>query len=105
MPNEQCLMSNEQFFKHAIVRTPCQAMIHGLTSAGLGIQDFGKALLQHNKYIKALEECGLKVTVLEPDERYPDSTLVEDLAVCTSKCVIINKPGAPSRRGETTEMK
>ena len=80
-------------------------MIHGLTNAGLGLPDYGKALVQHGNYIKALEECGLEVRVLDADERFPDSTFVEDVAICTSKCAIITNPGAPSRKGETIEMK
>jgi len=92
-------------FNHAIVRTPCQAMIHGLTNAGLGLPDYRKALLQHKKYIKVLEECGLNVMVLEADEQYPDSTFVEDVALCTPSFAVITNPGAPSRKGETMEMK
>ncbi len=92
-------------FKTAIVRTPGKSMIRGLTSAALGPPDYEKALLQHAAYIAALKECGLDVIVLEKDERYPDSTFVEDTALLTSDCAIITNPGAPSRRGEITEMK
>jgi dimethylargininase len=92
-------------FKHAIVRKPCQAMIYGLTDANLGPPDYHVALVQHSKYVHILEECGLHVHVLEPDERYPDSTFVEDVAVCTTKVAVITNPGALSRKGEIDEMK
>ncbi|MCK4745580.1 MAG: hypothetical protein KAT15_01020 [Bacteroidales bacterium] len=80
-------------------------MIRGITSASLGIPDYEVALDQHAKYIEALQSCGLDVLVLEPDSRFPDSTFVEDVALCTSDCAIITNPGAPSRNGERFEMK
>jgi len=92
-------------FKRAIVRTPACSMINGLTSAKLGLPDYEKALVQHEAYIEALQECGLEVLVLEADKRHPDSTFVEDVALLTGKCAIITKPGAPSRTGETAEIK
>lgn len=92
-------------FTRAIVRTPGKSMINGLSTAGLGLPDYEKALAQHAAYIEALEACGLDVTVLPPDERYPDSTFVEDVALLTPVCAIITRPGAPSRRGETAAMR
>ena len=92
-------------YKRAIVRTPGKSMIHGLTSADLGIPDYEKALAQHADYIEALVECGLEVMVLESDEQFPDSTFVEDVALLTEHCAIITNPGVPSRKGETAEIK
>ncbi len=80
-------------------------MLKGLTTAELGMPDFEKALVQHAEYIKVLKECGLEVIVLEEDEKYPDSTFVEDTALLTSECAIITNPGALSRRGEIIEIK
>lgn len=91
-------------FTRAIVRTPGRSMINGLSTAGLGLPDYEKALAQHAAYVEALETCGLGVTVLPPDERFPDSTFVEDVALLTPVCAIITRPGAPSRRGETAAM-
>lgn len=91
-------------FKKAIVRKPCKNFINGLTKANLGKPDYRLALQQHQKYIEALIECGLDVTVLEADENYPDSTFVEDTAVLTPYCAVIANPGAPSRKGEITKM-
>lgn len=92
-------------FKHAIVRKPCPEMIHGLSEASLGLPDYKLALNQHAEYVEALKTCGLKVLVLEADPHYPDSTFVEDVALCTSDFAIITNPGAPSRNGEKVEMK
>ncbi len=92
-------------FKRAIVKKPGKSMINGLTTAELGLPNYKKALVQHTEYIKALDECGLEVIVLVENELYPDSTFVEDVALLTRDCVIIMNPGAPSRRGETTEIK
>jgi len=92
-------------YKRAIVRTPGESMIRGLTTADLGIPDYKKALAQHVDYVEALAECGLEVMVLEPDEHFPDSVFVEDAALLTKNCAIITNPGTPSRKGETAEIK
>jgi dimethylargininase len=91
-------------FKNAIVRTPSQSLVKGLTSVDLGKPDYTKALLQHQDYIQALKECGLEVTCLPAIEEFPDSTFVEDVALLTPHCGIITNPGAPSRRGEIKQM-
>ncbi len=91
-------------FTNAIVRRPAPSMVKGISNADLGLPDFEKALLQHEKYINALLECGVDVSILEADENYPDSCFVEDVALCTPNCTIITRPGAESRRGEIHEM-
>lgn len=92
-------------FKNAIVRRPCKALVDGITSAPeLGKPDYELALKQHDDYIEALKECGVEVTVLEADERYPDSCFVEDPAIVTRKCAIITNPGTDSRNGEKYEI-
>jgi dimethylargininase len=75
-------------------------MVNGISSAGLGRPDYDLALKQHENYIQALELCGLKVIVLEPDEGFPDSTFVEDVCLMTPGCAVITRPGAASRRDE-----
>jgi dimethylargininase len=92
-------------YKNAIVRKPCPEMVNGITTANLGKPDYKKAMKQHNNYIDILKECGLKVKVLEADNRFPDSTFIEDVALCTPHCAVITYPGAISRRGETEGMK
>jgi dimethylargininase len=92
-------------FKNAIVRKPCPELVHGISTAGLGTPDIDLAAGQHADYVRLLTGCGLRVTVLESDGRHPDSTFIEDVAVCTPKCAVITNPGAPSRKGETEGMK
>lgn len=91
-------------FKNAIVRTPCPEMTQGLTSASLGKPNYKLALDQHSSYVEALQSCGLDVRVLEADARFPDSTFVEDVALCTPMCAIVTNPGAHTRNGEKLEM-
>lgn len=88
-------------FNHVICRTPCKALVDGLTSANLGKPNYEKALEQHNAYIRALQTCDVDITILPPNEQFPDSVFVEDTVLCTPHCAIITRPGAESRRQET----
>jgi dimethylargininase len=92
-------------FSRAIVRKPCRRIAEGLASADLGKPDYEKALAQHDEYVAALRTCGLQVTVLPADERYPDSTFVEDAAILTPCCAILTNPGAEPRRGEVEAIR
>ena len=92
-------------FSRAIVRTPGENFADGLTAAELGSPDFALALAQHQTYCRALESCGLELTVLPPELRYPDSTFVEDAAVLTGQSAILTRPGAVSRRGEVDTIR
>ncbi|RVU54478.1 dimethylarginine dimethylaminohydrolase family protein [Anaerosphaera multitolerans] len=87
-------------FKNVIVRVPSKTISEGLTSANEGKPVYEKALVQHENYVSALTKTGVNVTVLEPKDEFPDSCFVEDVALCTSKCAIITRPGAESRRKE-----
>jgi dimethylargininase len=91
-------------FTEAIVRAVPETIEAGITSADLGKPDYEKAREQHDRYVGALEKCGLEVTVLEADERHPDSVFIEDTAVVTDRCAIVAHPGAASRRGEVPEV-
>jgi len=92
-------------FTKAIVRTPCRAMVDGITTANLGLPNFEQALIQHADYVEALKECGLEVTTLPADENFPDSTFVEDVALITPRCVILTNPGAATRKQEVVSMR
>jgi len=97
-------------FTKALVRKPCRRLVDGLTASGPdggarplggpGRPEVAKALAQHEAYVKALQDCGLAVMVLEADERFPDSVFIEDTAVLCERAAVIARPGAPSRRGE-----
>ena len=92
-------------FTRAIVRPPAPNFSEGLTTAGLGVPNYQRALAQHREYCAALEQCGLTLTTLEPDPEYPDSTFVEDTAVMTQRCAVLARPGAPSRAGEAAGIR
>lgn len=87
-------------FKNVIVRVPASSISEGITSASIGKPIYEKALMQHENYVSALTKTGVEVTVLEPKEAFPDSCFVEDVALCTSKCAIITRPGAATRQEE-----
>ena len=87
-------------FKSAIFKKPCKNFSQGLTTSSLGLPDYEKVLEQHENYIKTLKKCGLEVYILDPDEKYPDSTFIEDTAIVNEECAIITNPGAQSRKGE-----
>jgi dimethylargininase len=89
---------------NALVRLPAPNFADGLTSSDEGLPDIGLALDQHQAYCRALEECGLEITVLPADPRYPDSCFVEDTAIVTAQGAIALRPGAPSRTGEVESV-
>lgn len=91
-------------FQHAIVRPPTTTFANGITTADLGTPDYQQALAQHAGYCAVLEACGLTLIRLEPDERYPDSTFVEDTAIITAHGALLTRPGALIRRGEIEAM-
>lgn len=92
-------------FTRAIVRPPATDFADGLTTVNLGRPDYELALQQHEAYCRTLENCGVKLTRLAPDERHPDSTFVEDTALLVKQRAVIARPGATSRLGEVEEIK
>ena len=87
-----------------IVRPPSANFSAGLTTVNLGKPDYKRALMQHQAYCAALELCGLVLTCLPADERYPDGTFVEDTAVITGRGAILTRPGALSRLTEVASI-
>lgn len=93
-------------FTKAITRKPCKTLVEGISTAmfGEGTPDYDSALKQHSNYVSTLRELGLEVTVLEGDDRYPDSCFVEDPAVVMERCAIITNSPEESRNGEKHDM-
>lgn len=89
----------------AIVCPPSTTFADGLTTAGLGRPDLVLAREQHDAYCATLEDLGVELVRLAPDDAFPDSTFVEDTSVVTERGVIVTRPGAPSRRGETAAVR
>ena len=92
-------------FSQAIVRPPGASFSQGLSTAGLGPPDLALASVQHAAYCEALRTCGLALTVLDADARFPDAPFVEDTAVLAERVTIVTRPGAPSRLGETDSIR
>lgn len=92
-------------FTRAIVCPPSPNFADGLTTVDLGNPDYACALEQHAAYCRALVTCGLQLTTLPADPRFPDSTFVEDTAILTPWGAILTLPGAPSRSGEVQRMR
>jgi len=86
--------------RRAIVRKPGMNFSSGLTTSDLDTPDLNTTLQQHLSYCRALETCGLQLTVLDADMDFPDGTFVEDTAILTKEVAILTRPGAPSRQGE-----
>lgn len=84
----------------AIVRQPGENFAAGLTESGLGAPDFKKAIFQHDAYVAALQSCGVRVTCLPADSRYPDGCFVEDCVVMLDGTFVITNPGHQARKGE-----
>jgi dimethylargininase len=80
-------------------------MVNGLRKEDLGRPDYFLALQQHSAYTAALEKCRCNVISLPPDPHHPDSVFVEDTAVIAGELAVIARPGADSRRGETTSIR
>jgi dimethylargininase len=91
-------------YTRAIVRPPPSSYARGITSANEGAPELARALVQHQAYCLALEQCGLAVSVLSADDDFPDSCFVEDTAVLTPRGAIAMRPGAPSRTGEVSSI-
>jgi dimethylargininase len=91
-------------FSRAVVRPPARTFAAGLTHSTEGTPDPAQALAQHRAYCHALEQCGLELTHLDPDDAFPDGTFVEDTAIVTGRGAVLTHPGAPSRRGEVASV-
>jgi dimethylargininase len=92
-------------FTRAIVRIPGSNFDAGLTTAEFGAPLFDLVLEQHARYCEALLECGLALSTLDADLRFPDSTFVEDTAILTARGAVLTRPGAASREGEVEAIR
>ena len=101
---DEMFPDGESVLTRAIVRSPSRNFADGLTSSGLPAPNYELAVKQHDEYCLALENFGLGLIHLPADERYPDSTFVEDTAILTEHVTVITRPGAPSRRSEVNDI-
>jgi dimethylargininase len=91
-------------FNSAIVRTPGRSVIDGLRATPGPAPDFETILFEHRAYIAALETAGVRVTILDALERFPDSIFVEDPALVFPQAALLLRPGAPTRITESAEL-
>ena len=70
----------------------------------MGNPDMELLLSHHDAYVRALQQAGCEVTVLESLEEFPDSLFVEDTALCLREGAVVLRPGAPTRFGEAAAM-
>ena len=92
-------------FNRAITREPARSVTDGLRSDHDAVPDYDGIVREQAAYIAALQGAGVTVDVLPPLEAYPDSMFVEDPALVFPEAAILLRPGAPSRSGETDEMR
>jgi len=89
----------DRMFSQAITRIPPVSMAQGITTQAEPV-DVELARYQHQLYIETLQELGISVTKLDPEEAYPDSHFVEDAAIIHQNKAVMTRPGAEARRGE-----
>jgi len=92
--------------KIAIVKPPSRTYQRCVSSHPLrNTVDFARAQDQHKAYCAALEELGLDLIQLAPDDTKPDSCFVEDTAIIHGTKAFITQMAINSRRGEETSVR
>jgi dimethylargininase len=66
--------------------------------------DLNLARWQHQQYEECLQAAGCEVHTLPAEVELPDSVFVEDTAIVLDELAIITRPGADSRKPETTSI-
>jgi len=66
--------------------------------------DVERARAQHRAYEDVLERLGCRLVRLEPAHELPDAVFVEDTAIVVDELAIITRPGAESRRAESSSV-
>lgn len=66
--------------------------------------DIGRAREEHRDYCRALRRAGLSLIEIEPDDRYPDCTFVEDAVVVLGNRAVLTLMAPASRRGEVAAV-
>ncbi|MDZ7841640.1 MAG: dimethylargininase [Gammaproteobacteria bacterium] len=90
---------------HAITRAPSPNLAAcELTHLERVAIDASRAAAEHEAYERVLEELGCTLERLPAEPDLPDSVFVEDTAVVLPEVAVITRPGAASRRPETTSI-
>jgi dimethylargininase len=87
----------------ALIRRPCSHLDEGIVShIERQPVDVARAVEQWEGYVAALRTAGWDPVEVPPAEGCPDSVFVEDTMVVFGGTAVIARPGAPTRRSETT---
>ncbi len=90
----------------ALVRPPGDSFRHALSSQQPPPEiDVALARRQHAAYRTALQQAGVTLVELPPDEAHPDACFVQDTAVVYGTLAVLARPGAESRRGEEVAVR
>ena len=92
-------------FTHALCREPARSVVDALRLEDMGNPDFERLKQQHDIYMDALKEAGVKVNIMPAQDAYPDSVFVEDAALVLDGVAILLNPGANSRAGEPKALR
>jgi dimethylargininase len=85
----------------ALVRPPGASFIRALSRhPDRDRIDPERARIQHAAYCRLLEEAGVEVVELGPDEAHPDACFTQDPAIVLDGQALLGRFGAPSRHGE-----
>ncbi|MDK4741430.1 arginine deiminase family protein (plasmid) [Rhizobium sp. CB3171] len=91
-------------FNSAIVREPSRSVVDGLRAGEHAGPTYEGVKAEHDDYIAAMRDAGVKVTILPALEAFPDSIFVEDPALVFTEGAILLRPGAASRAGESAAI-
>ncbi|MGY5862822.1 MAG: arginine deiminase-related protein, partial [Candidatus Thorarchaeota archaeon] len=92
--------------KFGIVKPPSRGYQRCVSSHSLrSTVDFNRAQDQHKAYCAVLEELGLDLIRLPPDDTKPDSCFVEDTAIIHGTKAFITRMALNSRQGEETSVR
>ncbi|MEJ6845015.1 arginine deiminase family protein [Sinorhizobium fredii] len=91
-------------FNSIIARTPSRSVVDGLRAEDRGSPTYEGVKAEHDAYLEAMRDAGVKTTVLPPLEAFPDSIFVEDPALVFTEGAIVLRPGAATRVRETEEI-
>ncbi|WP_027997768.1 dimethylarginine dimethylaminohydrolase family protein [Sinorhizobium arboris] len=91
-------------FNSIIVRSPSRSVVNGLRAEDRGSPAYEGVKAEHDAYVAAMRDAGVKVTVLPALEAFPDSIFVEDPALVFTEGAVLLRPGAATRVKEVEEI-
>ena len=98
-------MHSSYKFTDVLLRRPGNSIADGLRDGSGPDPDVALFKSQYEDYIAALAAAGVKVTLLDAIEEFPDSVFIEDAAICIGNTAIVTRPGADTRFGEAQALR